>query len=233
MGGNPNIEPAPTPIARYLALCIDSDDVGAGRRFWAQALGLQIRDTDGNVSLVGDRAEETVWVNEVAEPKTVKNRVHVDLFARSLAELEVLGARQLQTYERWTVMSAPPDGQEFCAFVRDKVPVRRLKDIVVDSEDPESIAVWWAGVLGGELGSDPNNPWWWVDKVPGAPFESIDFVEVPEPKATKNRVHWDVGVDDVGQLIDAGARVLRPRGGGIAWHVLQDPDGNEFCAFDT
>jgi hypothetical protein len=31
-------------------------------------------------------------------------------------------------------------------------------------------------------------------------------------------------------LAAAGARVLREPGGGIGWHVLTGPEGNEFCA---
>jgi len=47
----------------------------------------------------------------------------------------------------------------------------------------------------------------------------------------KNRVHWDVEVADVGLLVDAGATLLRPQGSDLDWHVLADPQGNEFCAF--
>jgi hypothetical protein len=31
--------------------------------------------------------------------------------------------------------------------------------------------------------------------------------------------------------VEAGATVLREPGGDIGWHVLADPEGNEFCAF--
>jgi Glyoxalase-like domain len=54
---------------------------------------------------------------------------------------------------------------------------------------------------------------------------------VPEPKTVKNRIHWDVTVPGVGALLEAGATVVRARGGDIDWHVLADPEGNEFCAF--
>jgi hypothetical protein len=57
------------------------------------------------------------------------------------------------------------------------------------------------------------------------------FNKVPEPKTVKNRVHWDVTVSEVQPLVDAGARVLRPPGDDRRWHVLADPEGNEFCAF--
>jgi hypothetical protein len=47
----------------------------------------------------------------------------------------------------------------------------------------------------------------------------------------KNRIHWDVTVPAVAPLVGAGAVVLREPGGDIDWHVLADPEGNEFCAF--
>jgi Glyoxalase-like domain len=229
----PGPEPDPAaPIARYHALCIDEDDQARGEQFWSQVLGLQVTTKDDHSWLAGDRPEQTVWVNAVPEPKTVKNRIHLDVLAGSLGDLYALGARHVADFERWTVLRAP-DGQEFCAFLRSEVPDYRMKDLVVDSRDPERIARWWHRVLGGVLGKDPNNPWWWVDEIPGAPFESIDFVEVPEPKTTKNRVHFDVRAPAVSDLVDAGATLLRPKGADLGWHILADPDGNEFCVFDA
>jgi hypothetical protein len=61
----------------------------------------------------------------------------------------------------------------------------------------------------------------------------MDFTRVPEPKTVKNRIHWDVNVTDLQPLLDAGAILLRPKGDEIGWHVLADPEGNEFCAFDA
>jgi hypothetical protein len=58
-----------------------------------------------------------------------------------------------------------------------------------------------------------------------------NFAHVPEPKTAKNRVHWDVTVADLAPLVDAGATVLREPDDDIDWHMLADPEGNEFCAF--
>ena len=41
----------------------------------------------------------------------------------------------------------------------------------------------------------------------------------------------DVTVTDVAPLVAAGAVVVREPGEEIRWHVLADPEGNEFCAF--
>ena len=67
--------------------------------------------------------------------------------------------------------------------------------------------------------------------VPGMPILTMDFVPVPEPKAVKNRIHWDVTVPGVAPLAEVGATVLREPDAEISWYVLADPEGNEFCAF--
>ena len=54
---------------------------------------------------------------------------------------------------------------------------------------------------------------------------------MPERKSAKNRIHWDVVAPDVYALVAAGARILREPDDDIVWHVLADPEGNEFCAF--
>jgi hypothetical protein len=73
------------------------------------------------------------------------------------------------------------------------------------------------------------------------------FQQVPEPKSAKNRVHIDLGssggprvpieqqrtaVDAaVARLEQAGATLVERREElGIAWAVMTDPEGNEFCA---
>jgi hypothetical protein len=38
-------------------------------------------------------------------------------------------------------------------------------------------------------------------------------------------------VPAVTPLIEAGAKVLREPDDDISWHILADPEGNEFCAF--
>jgi len=76
-----------------------------------------------------------------------------------------------------------------------------------------------------------NDGWSTVEGVPGMPILTMDFVPVPEPKTVKNRIHWDVTVPGVAPLVEAGATVLREPDADIGWHVLADPEGNEFCAF--
>jgi hypothetical protein len=56
----------------------------------------------------------------VPEPKTVKNRIHLDVRTPDLQALLDAGATLLRPADEeidWNVL-ADPDGNEFCAFVR-------------------------------------------------------------------------------------------------------------------
>jgi hypothetical protein len=213
-------------------LCIDTNAPQLAASFWAATLGLSAEPKGDNYVLSDDVPEHTVWLNLVPEPKSVKNRVHLDVHAAAVAELVERGARTLADRQRWTVM-ADPEGAEFCAFVRapDKLGAYRLYELVVDSVNPEPVARWWAERFGVQLGSevDADGSFYWLEGAPGMPWEMI-FGPVPESKTGKNRVHWDVwGKTET--LIAAGATLLRARDDEISWDVLADPDGNEFCVF--
>ena len=162
------------------------------------------------------------------ESVSVKNRLHLDVHVAAVAELVDRGARVLDTSHPWTVL-ADPEGNELCAFVRApaKLPAYRLYELVLDSVEPELVARWWADRFG--IRPEGDGEVWSVGPGAGLPWELV-FVAVPEPKTVKNRVHVDVwGSTD--ELVTAGARLLRARGGDIGWNVLADPEGNEFCAF--
>ena len=100
----------------------------------------------------------------------------------------------------------------------------------MDATDQERLAAWWADVLGATLSPGPEGEQRWLRDVPGLPYDVWKFVEVPEPKTVKNRWHWDVVCDDVDALVAKGATLLREPDDDIDWHVLADPEGNEFCA---
>jgi hypothetical protein len=219
-------------VARFKDLCIDVTWPSAMTSFWGQVLGLSSPPDNPEV-LVGDRPEKTIWINKVPEPRTVKQRVHLDVHTAAIADLERLGAAvqaPITDERHWAVMT-DPEGGEFCGFVRDKVPEYRLMELVVDSADPEAQARWWAGVVGGDVAHDPGQPWYWLENVPGLPFPYWVFVPVPEPKTVKNRIHWDVTAEDLQAVLAAGATLLRAKDDQIGWHVCADPEGNEFCVF--
>ncbi len=222
-------------IARWKDLCIDATDAHRMARFWGDLLGLEVDlHDDGDAALRGATPEETIWVNAVPEPRTAKQRVHLDLETASLDRFLALGATVLvparESGFAWDQL-ADPEGGELCAFVRGEGPTR-LYEMVVDTVDAVSAhaqAAWWAGVWGGKVVDDERG-FSWIEEVPGMPFDTIDFGPVPEPKTVKNRIHWDITCDDVVELVARGATQLAqlPR-----WTVLADPEGNEFCAFPS
>ena len=65
------------------------------------------------------------------------------------------------------------------------------------------------------------------------------FIEVPDEKVTKNRVHLDLRPADgtrdeeLERLLEHGATVVADHRGkygpGTGWVTLADPAGNEFC----
>ncbi len=217
-------------VAAYRHLVIDANAVAPMGAFWASTLGLVPEDRDGEVLLRGATAQHSVWIDQVPEPLTVKQRVHLDVHAGSVEEVLARGATPADlTSFRWKVVR-DPEGGELCVFERAEVPGHRLYEVCVDSRDAVRIATWWADLLGGQVHHDRD--WSWVDGVAGLPFESLVFNAVPEPKTVKNRIHWDVTTPDVRQLVEAGATVLRVPDDEIRWTVLADPEGNELCAFE-
>ena len=228
-------------LARFKDLCMDANDTGTVADFWGAALGRDVEHmADGDAVVRGDDPVDTIWVNAVSEPKVAKHRVHLDLRVGSLDPLLAAGATVITPASeaaRWHVM-ADPGGGEFCAFVRDEMDddaPGELFEVVVDTADSESsraLADWWAEVLGG-TSTDDGRGFWWVEDVDSMPFESLDVVPVDEPKNGKNRVHWDLFCDDVRELKNRGATILRKPDPDVGWHVLRDPQGNEFCAFPS
>ena len=220
-------------LAQFKDLCMDAADPARLSAFWGAALDRRWHPKDdGSGWLAGPTFRHTIWVGKVPEPKTVKNRVHLDIYARDLTDLEALGATVVEPQHdnrRWTVM-ADPEGGEYCAFLRDDLPAERLHGLVVDSADPAAQAEWWGAVYGASVVHNPRG-YSTLENVPGMPILAMDFASVPEPKTGKNRIHWDVTVPGLPPLIDAGATVLALPNERARWHVLADPEGNEFCAF--
>ena len=119
----------------------------------------------------------------------------------------------------------------------------RLTELAVDCRDAERLAVFWCAVLGFEV----------IDRKPGmveiGSWEptaqavrerqmppTMLFIEVPEGKSAKNRLHLDVSPidctqdEEVRRLIELGAQPVEVgQPADCSWRVLQDIEGNEFC----
>jgi len=232
-------------------LCIDVT-AGLGRpaavaRFWAEALGLAVSSDggeDSKLSPPGDEAvERTIWINAVPEEIAGKSRVHLDLCvaAGDPAPLIAAGASLLRPADAgrpWHVLE-DPDGVVLCAFAPGGDPALGptrpgVYELVVDAADAGALAAWWAERTGAAVRHHPIRPYVWLEGAAGFPYERWEFNPVPEPKAHKNRIHWDVTLRDadVDGLVAAGATLLREPAPDGRWWILADPEGNEFCAFE-
>ncbi len=115
----------------------------------------------------------------------------------------------------------------------------RIMHTTVDSRNAYAQSVWWAQVL--DMSEDPADP-----NLPGhaecmifSPDgrQRVLFIDVPEGKEIKNRLHFDLRPidhsreDEIERVLALGATQVadrrRPDGGG--WMVLADLEGNEFC----
>jgi catechol 2,3-dioxygenase-like lactoylglutathione lyase family enzyme len=107
-----------------------------------------------------------------------------------------------------------------------------VRQIALDGNDLDAMVGFWAAALGYEL--DHRQESYAVLRDPDGVEPRIFLQKVPEPKAGKNRAHFDVAVPDereaVDRLVGLGARVLWHEDFQTAhWTVLADPEGNEFC----
>ena len=111
----------------------------------------------------------------------------------------------------------------------------------IDCRDAYELSEWWKGVLAYvDIEGDPNLPGheecMIVDPASG---HRLLFIEVPDEKQSKNRVHLDLcprsGTRDaeLARLLGLGAVEVDDQRGnygpGSGWVVLADPEGNEFC----
>jgi len=95
-------------------------------RFWSAALDWNIVAEDEDVAEIADPSERSrpVLFVVVPEPKSVKNRLHMDIRPSVSMQAEVTrlasaGATRLRRVDEggsfWTVMS-DPEGNEFCVL---------------------------------------------------------------------------------------------------------------------
>lgn len=107
-----------------------------------------------------------------------------------------------------------------------------LEMITFDTLDAPGLGRWWAEQTGGTFHDDHEG--WFVVVVPPDGGPRLGFQKVDDPTPGKNRVHLDLHPDDAGaavdRLVQAGATVVAEHEQGpLAWTVLADPDGNQFC----
>ncbi|MFF0204296.1 VOC family protein [Streptomyces sp. NPDC005017] len=115
----------------------------------------------------------------------------------------------------------------------------RISELVIDCVDPERLAAFWGEVLGYvECGREDDGS---IHIGPpgtgfGGPLPTLVLSPSGDPRPAGLRLHIDVSATDRGQdaelerLLALGARPADVgQTGAESWHVLADPEGNEFC----
>ena len=113
----------------------------------------------------------------------------------------------------------------------------RFSELVLDCRDPESLARFWCEVLGyEELGREDGAIEIGPEEGFGGPAPTLVFSPSSDPTPGKLRLHIDVNPTDRDQdeelerLLALGATPADVgQTGDEGWHVLADPEGNEFC----
>jgi predicted enzyme related to lactoylglutathione lyase len=237
---------------RVVHLAADALDPSRLARFWAAALGWEVASEEPDevaVCPVGYHYPDPVALPlvfvPVPEPKTGKNRVHLDLASDSaqdqaarverLRELGAVPADIGQGDVPWVVL-ADPEGNEFCVLdprpmYRDTGPVAA---VIMDCADPAALVGFWelaSGWVRHRLEEDIASL-----RSPAGAGPYLELLRTPDIKMVKNRIHPDVaperGEDHqaaVARLRAAGAVPVNVGQGDVAWTVLADPAGNEFC----
>jgi len=103
--------------------------------------------------------------------------------------------------------------------------------VTIDCQNPQQLAQFWSQALGIEVLGDYGEFVFLGGK--DSPV-SLGLQRVPEPRVGKNRLHIDLRGEPPAtaaeRLKHLGASVTEEHSQpGLAWIVLTDPEGNEFC----
>lgn len=116
--------------------------------------------------------------------------------------------------------------------------IGRLRNVVLDSPNPEKLAEFYAEVLGAAI--TERDPAWTTAVAPDG--QRIAFQRAPNYKPPtfpdpegSQQLHFDIRVTDVelaeSQVLALGAKRLAGQGGDgrQGFRVFADPDGHPFC----
>lgn len=107
----------------------------------------------------------------------------------------------------------------------------RFRHVTFDCRDAYELARFWSRATGYPMHEEDNPGDPEAAVIPPDPMPWLLFVQVPEDKTLKNRVHLDVAPTDrtrdeeVARLIDEGATLFADhrKPDGTGWAVLADP----------
>ena len=103
-----------------------------------------------------------------------------------------------------------------------------IAQIVIDSADAAKLAGFWSQVLGRPVDPGANPHFATVGADP-----KLMFLQVPEAKQGKNRLHIDLHGenwrDEIERIVAlGGTKLAEHKEHGTEWATFTDPEGNEF-----
>ena len=110
----------------------------------------------------------------------------------------------------------------------------KLGYVTFDAADAGGLASFWAGVLQRQVDAGASESFATVGATGDEPLRpAFMFIQVPEPKVGKNRVHVDLLSADwraeVDRVVGLGAtKVGEFDESGAVWATFADPEGNLF-----
>jgi hypothetical protein len=125
--------------------------------------------------------------------------------------------------------------------MQDEAMTCFIAHTTVDCTNAYELSEWWKRVLGyvdleGDANEAGDEECMIVSPESG---HRLLFIEVPDEKRVKNRIHFDIQPhagtrdEEVRRVVELGAEEVDDQrdhyGPGIGWVVLRDPEGNEFC----
>ena len=242
---------------RLVQIHMKARDDSALGRFWAEALNWGVSSEAPGVTnlepegfVYPDPAAICIDIVADPQPKTGKNRVHINLATTSaahqanlVARLQELGATPADVGQddvSWTVL-ADPEGNEFCVLEPRPIygDTGPIAAVVVDSADPAAMAQFWDEAMDWTVHEVTDDHAVLRSARGVGPY--LEFVRTPGVKtvwnrAARPRIHLDLR-PYLGDDQEAEAARLRARGatdidfgqGDVPWTCLADPEGNEFC----
>lgn len=114
-----------------------------------------------------------------------------------------------------------------------------ISHTTVDCADAYTLSRWWLNVLDWtgvpDEHDEPGDEECMIVSRDGR--HRLLFIEVPDTKRVKNRIHFDLRPaegprdDELARLLALGATEVNDlrNPDGTGWVVLADPEGNEFC----
>lgn len=233
--------------SRIHALCLDANDPQRMARFWAEALGWEIVESDGETALIPtDDTGFVVLFEPVPAEKMGQNNIHLDLTTTSIEDQKDIvdrlieaGAHHAEVGQRGDeghVVLADPEGNEFCIIEPNSNFLAGCPRLgAINADGTRQVGQFWSEVLGWPLIWDQDEET--AIRAPDGTGPIIQWSGSPlMTKHGKNRLHIDIAPpdhvsqrDEVDRLIELGATRIDIEQGDVSWVVMADPDNNEFC----